>query len=407
MEGESRCPYCESLLIDTDLGEHLESCLVYNDLDIMMGRHFRSSISSRLYSALRESRSITISSDDDEEALSLNTDLNDSLVVVYHNPQRPDQSEEVKQLRQPRRSANAAPAQKPPVRPPSGNTYKSSKASCPICYNEYNSTQNMPLVLPSCGHTVCDTCLQHMSDTYYSLKCPVCRTHNFQGVETLPVNYALLELTDKADDKEMCEQHGLEILGFCKDEEVLLCGACVFEHKSHASFLLNSPEATAWADSKKKLLEDKESSLKHMQSNWDKAYKSFKRHISNLNSEAKNHIEALKKTEAKLIESIKQGTKNCMSQITDIVGNKQLETRQQKFTDQLKKFQTEISRLNHLRQNYDQSSVIERLRAPRLPELEEDPPSMKDCMHIIGLLNIEVDYEAAIKSSKVPLRRSE
>lgn len=379
----------------------------YDDIDNMMSRHYHSSISSRLYSALRESRSLALSSDE-AEISSPETELNESLLVYLNPLQSVPSSEEVKQLRPSRRNAYAAPIRKTWSRQIADtSSYKTSKATCPICYNEYNSAQNMPLVLPSCGHTVCETCLQHMSDTYYSLKCPVCRTHNFQCVETLPVNYALLELAEKTDEKEICEQHNLEIVGFCRDDEVLLCGACVFEHKSHATFLLNSPEAIAWAESKRKELENKEASLKQMQGNWDKINKSFKRHITNLNSEAKIHIEALKQTEAKLIETIKQGTKACMSQIKDVVGNKQLETRQLKFTEHLKKFQAEISRINHLRQNYDQASVIERLRAPSLPELEEEPPSMKDCMPIIRQLNLDVDYEAAIKNAKVPLRRVE
>jgi hypothetical protein len=246
-----------------------------------------------------------------------------------------------------------------------------------------------------------------MSDTYYSLKCPVCRTHNFQCVETLPVNYALLELADKTDGQEICEQHKLEIVGFCSDDEALLCGACIFEHKNHASFLLTSPEASAWADSKKKAFEDKEGSLKLMQGNWEKANKSLKRHISNLNSDAKVHIETLKRTEAKIIDSIKQGTKACLRQIKEISEHKQLESRQNKFTDRLKKFQAEIGRLSRLRQTFEQATVIDKLRSLSLPELEEDPPSVKDCMAMMRQLNLEVDYETAIKSGKFPTRRAD
>jgi hypothetical protein len=242
-----------------------------------------------------------------------------------------------------------------------------------------------------------------MSDTYYSLKCPVCRTHNFQCIETLPVNYALLELADKPDGQDICEQHKLEIVGFCSDDEALLCGACIFEHRSHTCFLLTSPEARAWADSKKKAFEDKEGSLKQMQGSWERANKSLMRHISNLNSDAKVHIEALKKTEAKIIKSIKQGTKACLRQIKEISEHKQLESRQLKFTERLKKFQSEIGRLSRLRQTFEQASVIEKLKSLSHPELEEDPPSVKET--IMRQLNLEVDYEAAIKSGKFPTRR--
>jgi hypothetical protein len=239
-----------------------------------------------------------------------------------------------------------------------------------------------------------------MSDTYYSLKCPVCRTHNFQSVETLPVNYALLDLA--TDDREICEQHQLEIVGFCRDDEMLLCGACVFEHRSHASFVLNSPEAKAWADSKKKLLEQKESSLKLMQSKWEKANASLRRHISNLNSEAKAHIDALKRTEAKLIEAIREGTQECLSQIKEVVENRQLKTKQHVFTERLQQVSTELSRINSLRQNFEQASVIERLRG--CVDLEEEPPSVEDCKPLLSQLKVEADYDVAIKTCKFPVR---
>jgi hypothetical protein len=59
-----------------------------------------------------------------------------------------------------------------------------------------------------------------------------------QNVSTLPVNYALLEIADKNESKQYCGTHNLEIIGFCKDDDVLLCGICIFEHKNHDSFLL-------------------------------------------------------------------------------------------------------------------------------------------------------------------------
>jgi hypothetical protein len=393
------CPYCDRQL-DLEVSTHLDTCPVYNDFDDFMSRHIRSDISETIDISLEEPHSVGVSWEDEEESSYSLDDLSDS-VYVRRNPEPPP--EETKNHRPPRRSTQKEQGSKRPV---SGKPTSQSNAMCPICYNEYQPDQVIPLVLPSCGHTVCDICLQTMSDTYYSLKCPVCRTQNFQCVETLPINYALLDLADKRSDKDLCDLHGLEIVGFCRDEDVLLCGVCVFEHKTHASFLLSSPEAKAWADSKKKLLEEKESKLKKLQSAWEKASKSLKQSVSNLSSEAQVHIAALKRTEIKLIEGVRQGTKACVRQIKEVVADKQLAAKQTNIKERLKQFQAEISRISFLRQNYEKASVVERLKVPKIPELEASPPSVKDCLLIVRQLNLEPDYEAAIQEAMFPLKRS-
>jgi hypothetical protein len=395
------CPYCDRQL-DFEVSTHLDTCPVYNELDDFMSQHIRSDISDTIDISIEleeEPRSVGVSWEDEAGSSYSQVDFSES---VYVRPDPPP--EEAKNLRPPRRSTQKERGTKRPV---SGKPTNQSNAMCPICYNEYQPDQVIPLVLPSCGHTVCDICLQTMSDTYYSLKCPVCRTQNFQGVETLPINYALLELADKRSDKDLCDQHGLEIVGFCRDEDVLLCGVCVFEHKTHASFLLSSPEAKAWANSKKKVLEEKESRLKKLQSAWEKANKSLKQSISSLSSEAQVHIAALKRTEIKLIEEVRQGTKACVRQIKEVVADKQLAAKQTNITQRLKQFQAEISRISSLRKNYEKASVVERLKVPKIPELETSPPSVKDCLLIVRQLNLEPDYEAAIQEALFPLKRSD
>jgi hypothetical protein len=31
--------------------------------------------------------------------------------------------------------------------------------SCQICFNKYDSDLHCPRILPSCGHTICTTCI--------------------------------------------------------------------------------------------------------------------------------------------------------------------------------------------------------------------------------------------------------
>lgn len=147
-----------------------------------------------------------------------------------------------------------------PLRPHSKNNR--NFIGCPICFNEYNAISNFPMILPSCGHTVCKVCLEKIAEERTVIKCPVCRAMNFKDVYSLPVNYALLDISENKEHREMCLKHKLEIVAYCKDEDTLLCGACIFEHKNHESFLLTDPRADEIANKKIQNLKEKEADIK-------------------------------------------------------------------------------------------------------------------------------------------------
>lgn len=152
------------------------------------------------------------------------------------------------------KSRPISPKQVPRKSLPEKETHGRNVAACPVCFNAYDSNQFNPLVLPVCGHTVCETCLYKMEESSSIWKCPVCRACIMQNIRTLPVNYALLEIAERNYHKEYCETHNLEIVGFCKDDGILLCGICIFEHKNHDSFLLTDQRAIEIAKSKESLI---------------------------------------------------------------------------------------------------------------------------------------------------------
>ncbi|KAM9541274.1 roquin-2-like isoform 2-T2 [Salvelinus alpinus] len=61
--------------------------------------------------------------------------------------------------------------------------------SCPICYNEFDSSGHKPISL-GCSHTVCKTCLQKL----HRKACPFDQTAINTDIDLLPVNSALLQL---------------------------------------------------------------------------------------------------------------------------------------------------------------------------------------------------------------------
>ncbi|XP_061656210.1 roquin-2 isoform X2 [Phyllopteryx taeniolatus] len=61
--------------------------------------------------------------------------------------------------------------------------------SCPICYNEFNSSGHQPVSL-GCSHTVCRTCLHKL----HRKACPFDQTPISTDIDLLPINCALLQL---------------------------------------------------------------------------------------------------------------------------------------------------------------------------------------------------------------------
>ncbi|ALC44834.1 roq [Drosophila busckii] len=72
-----------------------------------------------------------------------------------------------------------------PIQAPSWTDF----LNCPICCNEFAASQRVPISL-GCGHTICKLCLT----TLYNRQCPFDQTVIVTDIDSLPINYALLQL---------------------------------------------------------------------------------------------------------------------------------------------------------------------------------------------------------------------
>jgi len=114
----------------------------------------------------------------------------------------------------------------------------SEALSCPICYLEYNSTQNLPMIIPGCGHTICSKCLTQILENPNSTKCPL-DNQRFSihqvGIESFPVNFIVKQLFDKTPSKTLCETHNEKLRLMCLTDKCAVCDACAFsgDHKGH------------------------------------------------------------------------------------------------------------------------------------------------------------------------------
>lgn len=135
-----------------------------------------------------------------------------------------------------------------------------SIAVCPVCFYNFHNTRHLPLLLPNCGHTICKPCLKDIKHKSDKFCCPICRTGARVEIKSLPVNYALLELTERKVNTK-CFTHELEYVAYCIEDDSVLCGACIFDHKSHNCCLLTDVQLDSFCEQKRKNLKKESEEL--------------------------------------------------------------------------------------------------------------------------------------------------
>lgn len=92
--------------------------------------------------------------------------------------------------------------------------------SCPICYNEFDSSGHQPISL-GCSHTVCKTCLHKL----HRKACPFDQTPISTDIDLLPVNCALLQLVGA----QVPEVQPVSLSSAAEVEHYEVCRMCVEE----------------------------------------------------------------------------------------------------------------------------------------------------------------------------------
>ncbi|KAM8827809.1 roquin-2 isoform 3-T3 [Spinachia spinachia] len=92
--------------------------------------------------------------------------------------------------------------------------------SCPICYNEFDSSGHQPISL-GCSHTVCKTCLHKL----HRKACPFDQTPISTDIDLLPVNCALLQLVGA----QVPDVQQVSLSSAAEVENYEVCKVCVEE----------------------------------------------------------------------------------------------------------------------------------------------------------------------------------
>lgn len=364
------CPYCSQSLSSRELQYHMDNCRLYREISDRNG-----SMHSRLFTALRDSLTLYRPWNGEEDGSSY-----DSFSPSSSSDRLTPEFQDV------------------PV-----EDIQVSSVTCPVCFDHFDSHILKPLILPKCGHTVCYNCLKRIIKTSSIAKCPVCRKNNPTELSRLPVNYALLEFSQPKAEIQLCEKHGHEIVGFCVEEHQVLCGACIIEHTDHKLFALTDPEVTEIAEMRKKIIEEEEFQLMSLQTAWQKTMDTIETMSKTIDQLKSNHFNSFRQTEAKIIEKIKSGKKECLNQLDQILTREEIKEIEVQIESVLKTIQQEIEKVKEKNEKFDNLSIYEKLSKPKILKSNLKIPDLGPLYRIVLKLQADVNYKVAIKRNQIKI----
>lgn len=193
-------------------------------------------------------------------------------------------------------------------------------SKCGICYESYNLGDSFPRILPNCGHSVCEKCLQNLIQGSYT-ECPFDKTkYSSSNIASFPKNFALAAMLDQKPKLDSCKLHGEKIDLACVTDRKRICSQCLLlDHRDPRDHIVKSLQELEAA------YEERKSKLKIYCQNIDKwsreATESFQSQRSNLEKQIDSYFEEIlaiiqaknKRIKNEVIELLKQEEKklNC------------------------------------------------------------------------------------------------
>ncbi|OMJ88440.1 hypothetical protein SteCoe_9666 [Stentor coeruleus] len=358
-----QCPACRQHISDSQIHDHIQNCEFY----------YRHSSNSDYYSS-----------------------INSSITDSYRYAQASLSSSESESMEE---TASVDFSTRHKHMTPS-KTY--SIATCPVCYNNYHNTQHPPLMLPSCGHTVCKPCLKDIKEKSEKITCPICRAPSKLEIKSLPINYALLELTEKKSQTK-CYIHDHDYVAYCKDDQTVLCGVCLFDHKDHICCLLNDSELERITEEKKSKIDLQIQELNMSKKMWIEALIEMDKFLNLINEKIEIHKSCVVETEKKMIKTIQEGSKKCIEELAELATHDTLKHLQRVFEENICALTQQIDMLERKIEQFDELTMADKLDDKSSIEVKplNDVPLLTAAKSILEKLSNSVDYKQAIQNQKI------
>ncbi|CAG9329575.1 unnamed protein product [Blepharisma stoltei] len=282
---------------------------------------------------------------------------------------------------------------------PTENQAKNSiELNCPICYEKYGATSNIPKVL-YCGHSVCEQCLNKIRLEANKIICPFCSCRERRHFAAIPINYALFGIIGENKPLYVCKDHQKEIGLLCKDDYRLLCISCMVEHNKHEVVLLDDPFVLELADKKKQEIEqlkfEIQGKLKYCVEVFAKLEEDHKRIATPL----KNNLNLLERTRNKLFNLIEKASRKVIEE-KNKNGNEALirnNVLRDTYIASKNKYLKRFEKISELSEEFGKLSIAQQINSEMEIYKEEFAmPRTEDIEEFEVELMEPVDYEAEI-----------
>jgi hypothetical protein len=277
-----------------------------------------------------------------------------------------------------------------------------SIASCPICFLSFNNTSQAPILLTRCGHTICKSCIHRIHENTYHLNCPICRCRNRHDLESLPINFALLDL--KVLKTFRCSSHELDFMAFCTDDETLICGACVLSHKTHKCYLLTDPILNSFAEKQREKYANSIEKLEKCKIEVKGRINELRDIMGEIQRMAEGHKENVLEMEKTMIQELRNGADNWKKSINFGEARKIVQ-----FVIELReKVDSLENRIRIMKEKYerfDELSMSEKLSREEKVGIVRNGHEIeiKDlAKNLLGTITESLDYAEAIKTANFP-----
>lgn len=133
---------------------------------------------------------------------------------------------------------------------------QSKALECPICYQEYDLEQRIPMILVDCGHTICQYCLKHLIESN-DLKCPLDKkAFRKKEINAFPSNFSLKGVIEESLEWDRCKQDGEKIEFICKTDKCKVCLVCWHHEKHQGHDVISVDKIKAEFENKRQELEN-------------------------------------------------------------------------------------------------------------------------------------------------------
>lgn len=276
-------------------------------------------------------------------------------------------------------------------------------STCKICFNNYDENNYLPKILPNCGHTFCKKCLSSILNENFRLPCPVCRYVYKQSVDQLPTNLALLELTGKSGAvNEMCEKHSMKLMAYCEDDLILLCGACILDHKSHNCKLLTDTSLNYTAEKVRKKLIARLDLLNVTKLRLKTENIELCNRMNEIEREVLNHKRQIDQAKVKIVDMFNTNLQKCLKEVDECEDWDKIETVNMCYEFNIKLFTDDIQRVEQKLCRFEKLSIIEKLESIKLNSVQKEFISVNEIAEkSLEQKTKEMNYYESIKNGRL------